>query len=90
MAALVRTWFAPFKQTYVGKVRGSLTVHMQAAVDSLISRVIGFLVRTVLLITGAICSLFVLVTGVIFLLVWALIPLLPAIAVVLFGMGVGK
>jgi len=89
MAALVRTWFAPFKQTYSGDVKGSIGAHFRAAVDGLISRVIGFLVRSVLLLAGAVCSIFVLLTGLIFMTSWAFIPLLPVIAVILIGMGVG-
>lgn len=89
MATLVRTWFAPFKQTYVGKVKGSIEVHFRAAIDSLVSRVIGFIVRTVLLIAGLACSLFVFMTGLIFIAVWAILPLLPVIAIILLSLGVG-
>jgi len=89
MGNLVRTWFAPFKQTYAGGVKGSLGAHFRAAIDSLISRVIGFLVRSILLLAGAICGLFVLVTGLLFMLAWPLIPLLPVISLVLIVAGVG-
>lgn len=90
MGALVRTWFAPFKQTYSGKVKGSIGVHFRAAVDSLVSRVIGFLVRSVLLLAGLVTSLFVFVTGLVFIIVWPFIPLLPLIGLVLWLMGVGN
>lgn len=89
MANLVRTWFAPFKQTYTGPVKGSIGTHFRAAIDSLISRVIGFMVRSILLITGAMCSLFVFFTGLVFIAIWPLIPLLPIVALVLIGLGVG-
>lgn len=89
MGALVRSWFAPFKQTYAGGVKGSLGVHFRAAIDSLISRIIGFLVRTILLIAGLVCSIFVFLTGLAFMVLWAIIPLLPLIAVALMVGGVG-
>ena len=89
MGNLVRTWFAPFKQTYAGGSKGAIGVQLRAAVDSFISRIIGFIVRSILLITGAICSIFVLLTGLIFMVVWALIPLLPVISLSLLALGVG-
>lgn len=89
MGALVRTWFAPFKQTYTGKVKGSIGVHIRAAVDSLISRVIGFFVRSVLIVAGLVCSILVIVTGLLFIIVWPLLPLLPGVSIVLMISGVG-
>ncbi len=89
MGTLVRTWFAPFKQTYVGNVRGSIGVHVRAAIDSFISRIIGFLVRSILIIAGVVCSLFVFLSGLAFIALWAFIPLLPIIGVILFASGVG-
>jgi CHASE2 domain-containing sensor protein len=89
MSALLRTWFAPFKQTYVGSVKGSIGEHFRAAIDGLISRVIGFIVRSFLLLTGVVCSLLVFVSGLLFMVAWACTPLLPAISLVLLAMGVG-
>lgn len=90
MGALVRTWFAPFKQTYSGKVKGSIGVHFRAAVDSLVSRVIGFLVRSVLLLAGLFCSLFVAITGLVFMIIWPFLPLLPLIGLLMWIIGVGN
>lgn len=89
MGALFRTWFAPFKQTYAGGVKGSIGEHFRAAIDSLVSRVIGFIVRSFLLLAGLVCSLLVLLSGLIFMLAWAFIPLLPVIALGLIVAGVG-
>lgn len=90
MGDLLRSLFAPFKQTYAGRVKGSIGVHFRAAVDSLVSRVIGFIVRSILLFAGLICSIFVVVTGLVFMVVWPFIPLLPVIAFVLMSLGVGQ
>lgn len=89
MGSLLRTLFSPFKQTYADNARGSLGVKFRAAIDSLISRVIGFLVRSLLLFAGVICSLFVVVTGFLFMVAWGIIPSLPVIGVALWAMGVG-
>lgn len=89
ISALVRSWFAPFKQTYAGGVKGSIGAHFRAAIDKLISRVIGFIVRSFLIVTGLVCSVFVLITGLIFMLIWAFIPLLPVISLALMATGVG-
>jgi hypothetical protein len=89
MGALLRTWFAPFKQTYSGNVKGSLGVHIRAGFDRFISRIIGFIVRSILLFAGLVCSVFVVLTGLIFILSWPLIPLLPAMGLVMWANGVG-
>ncbi len=87
---LTLSLFAPFKQTYAGGVRGSLSDHFRAFIDRSVSRVIGFLVRSILIITGLLCALFSLVSGVLLLVVWALIPIAPVFALVLILLGVGK
>ncbi|HMS23944.1 MAG TPA: hypothetical protein PKB09_04015 [Candidatus Saccharibacteria bacterium] len=82
--------FAPFKQTYAGGVRGSLSDHFRAFIDRSVSRVIGFLIRSILIFTGLVCVFFSLVSGVLLLAVWALVPVAPLVALVLIAMGVGK
>lgn len=87
MKDLVNTWFAPFRQTYSGSVGGSIDMQLRGAIDNLVSRVIGFIVRTILLLSGvAVCGM-AFVGGLIVLLVWAFIPLLPLIAIVLTAIG---
>ena len=89
MGSLVRTLFAPFKQTYTGGAKGSIGDHIRATVDSLISRVIGFLVRSILLLAGVVCSVFVFATGLAFMAAWAFIPLLPLVSIIFIPAGVG-
>ena len=74
--------FAPFKQTFAGQVKGSLGDHFRAFIDKTISRVIGFLVRSILIFTALLCMLFVLVTGLALFAAWAFIPLLPIIGII--------
>lgn len=89
MTTLVRTWLAPFKQTYTGRVKGSIGEHFRASIDSFISRVIGFIVRSFLLVAGIVCGLLVLITGFFFMIFWAFLPILPFIGVILMVARVG-
>lgn len=85
---LAKTLFAPFRQISAGKVNGPIGVQMRALVDKLVSRVIGALVRMIILIVGGIAiGLQVAVSGVI-LLAWGLVPLLPVVGIILAVMGV--
>lgn len=78
---LLRTLFAPFRQTYAGSVKGSLDVQLRAFFDRLISRVIGFIVRSILLFMAAIGLFVVAIIALVFVLLWPLIPLLPFISI---------
>lgn len=80
---LVATWFAPFKQTAVGKVKGSLGVHFRAFIDSLVSRTIGFLVRSILIGAGLIAIVLAFVSGLLFLALWPFLPFLPIVALLM-------
>jgi hypothetical protein len=86
---LLRTLFAPFRQTYAGNIKGPLGVQIRAFFDRLISRVIGFIVRSFLLIMAAIGLFVVLLVAVVTLLLWPIIPLLPAIGIAFMIMEVG-
>lgn len=84
---LARTLFAPFRQISAGRVDGPLGVKLRAFLDRLISRAIGAMVRSTMIIFGigaiAIHSL----VGAITLIVWAIIPIFPLIGIVLFISG---
>lgn len=85
---LVRTLFAPFRQTYAGKVKGSLETILRGILDRTISRVIGFVVRTFLIGMALVGMLVVLIIALATLLAWPFIPLLPIIALVMINNGV--
>lgn len=89
MPALVRTWFSPFKQTYSKAREGSIDLKVQAAVDNLVSRIIGTLARTVILIAGLVCMISSVVSGILIVLIWPFIPMMPFIGVILMVLGVG-
>ncbi len=86
---LVQTWFSPFKQTFVHGKRGSIDMQVHALIDNFVSRIIGSIARTFIILAGLVCMFLALVSGILLLLVWPLIPLSPVIALVLVVSGAG-
>ena len=79
---LAKTLFSPFRQISAGKIDGPLGVQLRAFADKLISRVIGALIRTVLLIAGMITIALTALFGVVILVAWAIVPVLPIIGII--------
>lgn len=69
---LIRTWFAPWKQ-----ITSPSSFHnfFQAATDNAISRVVGGIVRTTMLLLALIWALLIIVSGLIWIILWPLLPL---------------
>ena len=74
---LVRTWFAPFRQISAGAVDGPIGVQIRAFFDRLISRTIGGIVRCFMIIFGIVALAVTAVVGLVFIVAWALVPVLP-------------
>lgn len=87
VALLARTLFDPFRQISAGGVQGPLGVQMRAFGDRLFSRVFGAGVRTMFILMGIIASLFVALAGLVELLLWPLLPLLPLVGLALMLSG---
>ncbi len=85
---LARTWFAPFRQIDAGNVRGSMQVQLQAWFGRTFSRFFGAGLRTIMIITGLIAAALTWLFGMLWLLLWPLLPLLPIAGAVLWAMGV--
>lgn len=88
MDLLLKTLFSPFRQISAGSVEGSLEVKFRALIDKLFSRIIGAFVRCVLLVIGCVTIALQVVLGVVILMAWLLVPLLPIIGLVLSLKGV--
>lgn len=88
MDLLIRTLFAPFRQISAGNVDGPLNVKLRAMVDKLFSRVIGAIVRTLLLFIGSVTILLQVIFVVVILIFWVIVPVLPIIGIVLSVVGV--
>lgn len=83
MSALASTLFAPFRQTYAGKLKGTIGDRIRGLVDRFISRTIGFLVRITILTVGVFASIFAIISGLVALALWPFIPMLPIISLIL-------
>lgn len=84
---LLATLFSPFRQISAGRVKGPLAVKWRAFVDRLISRMIGAVVRTVLILIGTLAMTGYVIVGGLLVLVWPLVPLLPIVGFLLFISG---
>lgn len=84
---LLGSLFAPFRQISAGHVNGPIGMQLRAWGDKQFSRVVGFVVRSMLIIVGLITVVVVAVAGVVSCLVWPLLPLAPAVGLLLVGIG---
>lgn len=84
---LARTLFAPFRQIDAGSVHGSLEAQLHAWFDRTFSRVIGFFIRSIVIISGCIAVVLAVVVGVVWAVLWLAIPVLPAVGIFLMLSG---
>ncbi len=70
---LLRTLFSPWKQVYT---KITFRNFIQAKIDNLVSRVVGFVVRFALLVGALISAVFVLTFGLLLIILWPFIPIL--------------
>lgn len=84
---LVTTLFSPFRQISVGKVDGPLEVIIRAWLDRLISRLIGAMVRSFMIVFGVVSLLAVVIVAGIRIAIWPFLPFVPVISLILALMG---
>ena len=84
---LLRTLFSPFRQISAGSVRGPIGVQLRALVDNLISRIIGGIVRTIVIVIGSVTLLLSCTLGLLRIIAWPFIPLLPIVCIVFASQG---
>ncbi len=84
---LASTLFAPFRQISAGRVQGPIGIQIRAAVDKLISRIIGAIVRLILIFVGAVWLFVQSLIGVLVLVAWAFLPILPVIGFIVMLSG---
>lgn len=84
---LARTLFAPFRQISAGGVRGPIGMQVRAFFDQLISRVIGAIVRSMVIVIGCIAILLQAIVSLLFILLWFVMPLLPIVGLVMMLVG---
>lgn len=81
---LLRTLFSPFRQISANShIDGSIGAKFQAWLDKLISRFIGAMVRTIIILTGVLVLLATSIYGIVSLIIWPLVPMLPIVGLAL-------
>ncbi|MEI6228831.1 MAG: hypothetical protein WCP11_02305 [Candidatus Saccharibacteria bacterium] len=84
---LLRTLFNPFRQISADASGKSISEKLRAAFDKLLSRIIGATVRSFMIIFGLVVIILQFLFGMIMLIFWLFMPLLPAAGVVLMILG---
>ena len=90
MNSLIRTLFKPFRQISAGTAgaTASLELKFHMFIDRLVSRIIGFFSRLILLIVGCIVLVLSGFFGFILIVLWPFIPLAPIIGLFVSALGV--
>ena len=79
---LIRTLFAPFRQIAADEqARGDS--FFAVLTDKLVSRAIGFLMRTVMIVAGCVSLVLLAVVSLVRLLIWPLLPIMPLVGLIL-------
>jgi len=84
---LIMSLFSPFRQISAGQVGGSLSVKWQAFVDRTVSRCIGAVMRLLLVIVGCLALVGISLVGMISIVCWLCIPILPLAGIVMMAIG---
>lgn len=84
---LASTLFAPYRQISAGSVDGPIGVKVQAFFDKLLSRIIGAIVRSFMVIFGVVAMFLQLLIGLIMLGFWLILPLFPVIGLIMMVLG---
>ena len=89
MGTLLKTLFAPFRQISAGSSGAvALDDKFRAAMDKLVSRIIGAVVRIFLLLAGAVVFSLQAAGSLLLLIIWPVVPALPVAGIVMTIMGV--
>ena len=90
MGSLVRTLFKPYRQisAEIASESASLDIKFHMFLDRLISRIVGFFSRLILLLAGVLIIVFGGIISLLLIILWPLIPLLPVAGIVLTATGV--
>ena len=87
LGLLVSTLFSPFRQISAEVTGNSLNDKLRAFFDKMLSRTIGAIVRTFMIVLGLTTMLIQIVFGGIMLVVWLIIPLIPVAGLIMAVIG---
>ena len=85
---LLKTLFNPFRQISAAPVGGDLSVQLSAFFDKMFSRVIGAVVRSMVIIVGLLMILLRFLWMIVGIIMWLALPLMPFIGIILWQLGV--
>ena len=89
LGLLLKTLFSPFRQiSAYASDNANIQQRIQEFFDKLLSRVIGAIVRIIVIISGIVTLTVMVIFGVILFIIWPLMPLMPIAGVVMAIMGV--
>ena len=80
---LLKTLFAPFRQISVGEQAGKTASLASVIADKLISRLVGSVMRLVMVFVGALALIIYAIISVLRLAGWPLLPLAPVLGLIL-------
>lgn len=84
---LITTLFSPYRQISAGKVDGPIGLQLRALVDNLLSRVIGAVLRSIVMVIGAVTLVVLAVFSLMQVVAWIVVPSLPVVGLVLMLIG---
>lgn len=89
ISLLLKTLFAPYKQiSAYGSGNESIQAQISDFFDKLLSRVIGMILRLIIMAIGIVVILLGVLFGGIAILIWPLLPVLPFVGIILTVVGV--
>lgn len=84
---LARTFFSPFRQISAGGGGGSFGAAVRGFFDTLLSRIIGSIVRLFTIIIGIISLVIQSIYEAIIIVVWLFLPILPIVGLIMLAIG---
>ena len=84
VSELIKTLFAPWKRDVYTPVNASLDIIFKSFIDNVISRIVGFVMRSVTIFVGLLATIITFIAILIILLFWLLLPFI-IVAIVVWG-----
>ena len=90
MSDLIRTLFQPFRQISADSatIDSSIDLKFHMFIDRLVSRIVGFCSRLILLVAGTIIIIVGGLFSLVLIILWPFIPLIPIVGIILTIIGV--
>lgn len=84
MAILLGSLFEPWKQiTSYSRPNSPINVKIRVFFDNIFARIVGFFIRSAVLLFGCLACLIVFIFGIILAVLWPLVPISPILFIIL-------